>query len=130
MYKSPTPIAEIRTNGQSRLFSFFSIKHFDSTKIIIFFLILVGAVFYFSNLGLRPLEDYDEAVYGKVVEDLWLAALSAKLFGLNEFALRVPSAVLALFGVVFVYLIIFQFTRSRLVSVGGALLFLLTPPFL
>src|SRR3989338_1752144 len=92
------------------------------TKLIfIAALIILNGVFYFPNLGATPLDDYDEATYAQVVKEtltngnfltftyfgktwvdkpplhFWLMAASAKLFGLNEFALRLPAALFGIF---------------------------------
>jgi 4-amino-4-deoxy-L-arabinose transferase-like glycosyltransferase len=89
--------------------------------------VLVGS-FYFLQLGAGALWDNSEPTYGEIVKELfrtgnwltlhfnyhpwlihpplwfWIAAGSVKLFGLTEFALRLPSATLGLLSAVAVYL--------------------------
>lgn len=86
------------------------------TEIIIF---LAALVFYSINLGGVPLLDPDEPVYGQTAREMvltgswltpklngllwfdkppmyfWLSALSYNVFGINEFAARFPSALMA-----------------------------------
>lgn len=79
--------------------------------------VALAAFLYLFNLARLPLEDTDEATYAMVVREMlrsghyltptlhgrpwidkppllfWLTSGSAKLFGLNEFALRLPEAI-------------------------------------
>ncbi len=90
-------------------------------------LILIAAFVMFFNLGGIPLLDPDEPVYAETAKEMlrhndfvspriygeywydkppmyyWLVAASFKLFGVNEFASRFPSAVLAILGALYVY---------------------------
>lgn len=56
---------------------------------------------------------------------LWLIALSYKLFGINEFALRIPSAVMSALVILFIYRIGSN-TCNKKVGWYGALLFTLS----
>ena len=94
-----------------------------------FYLILLGilsVVFLFLGMGSYPLVDVDETRYAVMSRDLlghnwnflmlngvpfiekpplyfWFTALSIKLFGFHEFAIRLPMALLALGTVFFTY---------------------------
>ena len=94
----------------------------------------------FAGLGRVPLVDPDEPVYGQVAKEMaaggswltphlggrmwfdkpplfyWLSAASVKAFGLNEFACRLPSAVMAIGLLLFVYwLVKHDFSRRAAV---------------
>ena len=99
-----------------------------------------------------PFVDYDEATYAKVVVDtiksgdvssftlsghhwfekpplyLWLAIVSVKIFGAEEFAFRLPGIFASLLCLWLVYLIVKELTRSS-VSATFAFLLLLSSPF-
>ncbi|MCE5197786.1 MAG: glycosyltransferase family 39 protein [Armatimonadota bacterium] len=84
---------------------------------------------YFAGLGHNPLLDPDEPIYGQFVKEMvrsgdwltphyggqlwfdkpplfyWLSAASVKMFGLSEFAVRLPSAVCAVGIVLMVFLL-------------------------
>lgn len=88
--------------------------------------LLIFLSFYF-NLGSVPLFDLDEGAFSEATREMllsgdyittylggelrfdkpiliyWLQALSVKLFGLNEFALRLPSALAATFWAIILY---------------------------
>src|SRR5690349_11654747 len=90
------------------------------SQAFVFLTLAFLAVLYFVRLGAGSLWDNSEPQYGEIVKEMvrsgdwltlhkdlqpwfihpplwfWAAALSAKIFGLTEFALRLPSAV---FGV-------------------------------
>jgi 4-amino-4-deoxy-L-arabinose transferase-like glycosyltransferase len=92
-------------------------------------LLLVCGICFFLNLGSTPLLEPDEGRNAEVAREIlvtgdWVtphlnfarklnkpillfsaSALSMRLFGVNEFAARVPSAVAAVLGVVAVYLL-------------------------
>lgn len=96
-----------------------------------FYLILLGVlsfVFLFIGMGSYPLVDVDETRYAVMSRDLlhhnwnflmlngvpfiekpplyfWLTALSVKLFGFNEYAIRIPMSILATATVFFTYFI-------------------------
>lgn len=123
-------------------------------KILLIVLVLISGVFYLVNLGKLPLEDYDEATYAQVLKEsvqkenylsftyfgsnwfekpplqFWLTAASAKVFGFNEFALRLPSAIFGILTVILVYLIIKETAKNKLAAFLAALLLILMPFFL
>jgi 4-amino-4-deoxy-L-arabinose transferase-like glycosyltransferase len=103
-------------------------------------LILLAAFVMFYNLGGIPLLDPDEPVYAETAKEMlkhqdfvspriygdfwydkppmyyWLAAASFQLFGISEFAARLPSALLAILGALYVY-----FAASRLFGARAGL---------
>ena len=101
-------------------------------------LICLTAIFvlYFASIGKPPLMDPDEPVYGQVAKEMadgggwltphldgipwfdkpplfyWLTGISAKLLGLSEFSVRLPSAIMAVILLCLVYaLAIRDFSR-------------------
>ncbi|MBP1765585.1 MAG: hypothetical protein H6Q65_2643, partial [Firmicutes bacterium] len=98
-------------------------------------LVAISALVMFFNLGGIPLLDPDEPVYAETPLEMiaahdflspriygefwydkppmyyWLVAAAFQIFGVNEFAARFPSALLAVFCVAFVY-----FSGSRLLG--------------
>ena len=90
-------------------------------------LLLIALLTVFVNLGGIPLLDPDEPVYAETPKEMlqfadfvspriygefwydkppmyyWLVAASFKMFGVNEFAARFPSAALAVVGILAVY---------------------------
>ena len=96
---------------------------------ILLLLFIAGALF--VNLGNLPLFDEDEGAYAEVTREMletgnfltprlegkpffhkppmiyWTQALSVRLFGLNEFAFRLPSAIASLVWAV----LLFYFVR-------------------
>ncbi|MEI6532410.1 MAG: glycosyltransferase family 39 protein [Candidatus Roizmanbacteria bacterium] len=97
-------------------------------KIILVFCFFISVFIIFTDLHTAPLENWDEAFYGATVKELiqrkdpivlyfngspflekpplqmWLVSLTTKFTGLNEFAIRFPSAVSA---IVIIALILF-----------------------
>jgi 4-amino-4-deoxy-L-arabinose transferase-like glycosyltransferase len=88
---------------------------------------IIAAVVILPGLGVQSLANWDEAIYGVVTRELlsdpglslryggrlwfekppfafWLMAASSAVFGLTEFALRLPSALFGIVGVVLQYL--------------------------
>ncbi len=96
-------------------------------------LILLSIVTFLLPLGITPLFDLDEGAFSEATREMlssgnyittyldgalrfdkpiliyWLQVLSVKLFGLNEFALRLPSAIAGLFWAYLVY----RFTQKE-----------------
>lgn len=115
--------------------------------------IVIAACFLSININ-RPLTDYDEATYAKVVVDtlksgdvlsftlsgnswyekppmyLWLAMGSVKLFGEHEFAFRIPSILASLLCLWLTYLIARRLTNSELAGLAAFLVLLFTSAFL
>lgn len=107
------------------------IKQFYSDSPERFYLILLGLlsfIFLFVGMGAYPLVDVDETRYAVMSRDLlhhnwnflmlngvpfiekpplyfWITALSIKLFGFQEYAIRLPMSILATLTVFFTYYI-------------------------
>lgn len=87
----------------------------------------LAAAFILPGLGTESLTNWDEAIYGVVVRELlthpavtlhyggeplfakppllfWLMAVTSSVFGLTEFALRLPSATFGILAIVLIYL--------------------------
>lgn len=101
---------------------------------------VISAVIIFFHLGNVPLLDPDEPVYAETPKEMlalnefispriygaywydkppmyyWLVAASFKIFGINEFAARAPSALLGVLCILFVYA-----AGRRLLGSGSAL---------
>lgn len=101
-------------------------KH--NQKILLAALLLLAAFFMFYGYDLA-LTDYDEATYAQVIQHslnsgnylsfvrgasywfekpplyFWQAFVTVKMFGLTEFALRLPSIICGILGVYFTYLL-------------------------
>ena len=119
---------------------------------LLFFLLTTATVFLSLQIA-RPLTDYDEATYAKVVVNtlhsghfaslmlsghpwfekppffLWLMMGSMKIFGEHEFAFRLPAILLTLLCIWLVYLITKKLTDDVLTAVIAALVFLFSPGF-
>ncbi len=96
-------------------------------NILIYLVLLLFAFFFFYRLGFLPLTNWDEAWYATVARNMlksgdwldlqwngrgyydhppmgfWLMGVSLLLFGVNEFAVRFPSALLGLLTLLVVY---------------------------
>ena len=108
---------------------------------------------FFWKLGQAALVDNDEATYAQVVKDMlssghllsltyfggswfdkpplyfWIAALCVKIFGLNEFALRLPSALTGIGTVLLVWAISLRLTKNDWIAFGSGLVLLTTSLF-
>lgn len=115
--------------------------------------LLLVAVYFLSLDITRPLANYDEATYAKVAVDtltsgdmwsftlsgsawyekpplyLWLAMGSIKLFGVHEFAFRIPSILASLVCLWLTYVIVRRLTGSELASIYAFLILLSAPLF-
>lgn len=100
-----------------------TLPSWQTIVIFILFGIFIFTVFY--NLGKAPLQNWDEAFYGENIQQIlrrndwivmyfnnypfndkpplymWIGAVSAMVFGMNEFAVRLPSAIAGI-AVVFI----------------------------
>ncbi len=100
-------------------------------------LVLLAAFIMFFNLGGVPLLDPDEPVYAETAKEMiaaddfvspriygdywydkppmyyWLVAAAFKLFGVSEFAARLPSAVLAILCALYVYYAVSRLFGAR-----------------
>lgn len=97
---------------------------------VIFLLVLFcGAFLFFWNIDNYGLADWDEAWYAEIARNIlkshnwlllsfnglpyydhpptgfWLMAISMKIFGINEFAVRFPSALCGFLSIILIYLI-------------------------
>jgi len=118
-------------------------------KIYIFFIVACLCVFpLFNDLGKRPIEMWDEARYANNAIDMyqhpnlfvvsyegvpetyiskpplviWLEAISFKIFGLNEFALRFPSALMGLFTILILFSFCFSVLKNFTLGIISALI--------
>lgn len=97
--------------------------------IFVLILIILFSFLFFYRLDYNTLVSWDEAWYGSIAKNIlesgnwvdtsfngkpfydhppmgfWLTALSYKIFGINEFATRFPSAILGLFTIILVFFI-------------------------
>jgi 4-amino-4-deoxy-L-arabinose transferase-like glycosyltransferase len=107
------------------------IKYLKNYKFEILFFAILGAVL-LLNLGASSLWEPDEPRYAEAVREMfekgdfltphynyeyrfdkpifyyWMIAGSFKLFGMNDFALRFPSAVLTFLTILFLYLLVYK----------------------
>ena len=112
----------------------------------------IAAILFSINIG-RPLIDYDEATYAKVVTDtlqagqvidlyhfdrpwfekpplyLWTVMGSVSLFGEHEWAFRIPSIIFAVLCCWLVYFIALEVTGSVLAAILGFLVLLTSNSF-
>lgn len=128
------PVSNLRSYYQNRYF-------------LLFIIILLGAFFRFYHLGRLPIAG-DESFHALAVKGilnygapkmpngeiylratplLYLQALSLSIFGQNEWALRLPTAILGTINIMLVYFVVLTFTRSTAVSILASLLFCLSP---
>lgn len=104
---------------------------------LIFFALLAVVIGFYNNLGGVPLFDVDEGAFSEATNEMlrrhdyvsptlfgeprydkpiliyWLQAASVSLFGLNEAALRLPSAVAATLWALAIYLFLKRLGRPR-----------------
>jgi len=107
---------------------------------------IISIIIVFSNLGGIPLLDPDEPVYAETPKEMfafnefvspriygeywydkppmyyWLVAASYKIFGMNEFAARFPSAILAVACTLVVYLFGRRLFNERAGMIGALVL--------
>jgi len=75
----------------------------------------------FMPLAFRSLDDYKPPLY------VYLTVPSVAIFGLNEFAVRFPSAILGVGAVILVYFLTRELFKSALCSLLSALLLAISP---
>ncbi|MDD5583867.1 MAG: glycosyltransferase family 39 protein [Candidatus Omnitrophica bacterium] len=112
-------------------------------------LLVLSSILIFWNLGTGSLTSWDEGVYAQVAKEIytsgnwvdltwqglpwsdkpplymWLTVLFYKLFGINEFAARAPSALSGIATVIAVYILACKL-YSRRVGIASSLLLLST----
>lgn len=113
-----------------------------------FFLIVLVLVFsflFFYRLDWNTLVSWDEAWYGTIARNMlqkgdfiymvwkdrpyydhppmgfWLMAASYKIFGVNEFSTRFPSAFLGLLSILLIYVVSCELFKNRLIGFVSAL---------
>lgn len=110
------------------------------------FLILVGLFLFTYNLGSLYFVDEDEAMYAEVAREMlerqdwiyphcnyaywidkpplvpWGIAISFKLFGINEFTVRLWHSIIAVFGILVIYLIAKELFNSEVGLFSGLIL--------
>lgn len=120
---------------------------------ILAFLIILAGIFYFYHVGDKPFTDFDEATYADVIMDtlqsgnvltlyksgqpwfekpplyFWVGMLSVKVFGENEFAMRLPSILFSLITLLFTYLIVRKLSGDVFSSIIAFLILLFSPLF-
>ncbi len=123
-------------------------------KWLFFIFSSVVAFLFLFHLGSQAFIDYDEATYAQVTKEtvagghflplllrgepwvdkpplyFWAGIISSKIFGLNEFALRLPSALSGIISVFLTFLIARILTNSRKIALMAVGILLTTGIFL
>jgi 4-amino-4-deoxy-L-arabinose transferase-like glycosyltransferase len=153
MNKAPAPVSRERKSVDDSVdhcrASFSSLDKLDLALGLA--LAAVAASILLPGLGRESLANWDEAIYGVIARNLlsrpgltlyyagqpwfekppllfWLMAASSSLFGLTEFALRLPSALFGISAIALQYLAGRQLA-GRLAGVAAALFLLGVPQF-
>ncbi|OGD88715.1 hypothetical protein A2693_04610 [Candidatus Curtissbacteria bacterium RIFCSPHIGHO2_01_FULL_40_12] len=72
-------------------------------------------------LSFRSFDDYKPPIY------TYLVVPSVAIFGLNDFAVRLPSATLGVLAVIFTYLMVFELFKNRQIALLTALFLTISP---
>src|SRR3989338_372526 len=72
-------------------------------------------------LSFRSFDDYKPPIY------TYLVVPSVAIFGLNDFAVRLPSATLVVLAVIFTYLMVFELFKNRQIALLTALFLTISP---
>lgn len=120
--------------------------------VLVFLFVAAGALLLFG-LGHFPFKDYDEATFAMVAAEMvesddyihltrdgkpwidkppllfWLMGASARLFGFNEFSLRLPGAIIGIAMVFLTYALARFLTSNRNVALLSAFILLTTSHF-
>src|SRR3989344_7937141 len=72
-------------------------------------------------LSFRSFDDYKPPVY------TYLVVPSIFVFGLNDFAVRMPSAFLGVLAVLFTYLMVFELFKNKVIALLSALFLAISP---
>ncbi|OGK39340.1 hypothetical protein A3A74_05215 [Candidatus Roizmanbacteria bacterium RIFCSPLOWO2_01_FULL_35_13] len=110
------------------------------------FLAIFFTFIFFYRLDYNTLASWDEAWYGSIARDMartgdfmnmvwngkpyydhppmgfWLMAISYKFFGVNEFTTRLPSALLGIFSILFMYKIGVELFGKKIIGFASALI--------
>lgn len=114
-------------------------RYIDSPKIAQVLVLIFAGFFGFFYLGNQPISAWDEALHGELAMQMlitgdyinysfggqpefwfskpplaiWAIAMSYKIFGFNEFALRFPSAIAIMGSFLFLFRMILPYKGSR-----------------
>ncbi len=115
-------------------------------NIFVFLLIIFFGFLFFYRLGWNSLVSWDEAWYGVIARNIvesgnfihmvwkekpyydhpplgfWLMAICYKLFGINEFSTRLPSALLGLLSILIIYKVGLELFKNRRIGFVSALI--------
>lgn len=115
-------------------------------KVLLLILTLLFSFLFFFRLDNPTLKDWDEAWYASISRNIvrtgnlfslqwyggtytdhpplgfWLMATSYKLFGINEFSTRFPSALLGLLSIILIYKIGEKLFQSKPIGFAAALI--------
>lgn len=121
-----------------------SVYLFLKRYIFLIVLILIFLPLFFYRLDYNTLSSWDEGWYGSIARNIiktgdifrlswnekpyfdhppmgfWLMALSYKLFGINEFSTRLPSAFLGLLTIILIYKTAIEFFGKRIIGFVAA----------
>ncbi len=127
-------------------------KRFSLIGVGVALVLALASFLVLTRLGSAPFWDYDEASYAQITHMMltqhsvvsqeyfhgpflekpplyeWLATLSAILFGENEFALRLPSALAGIALIALTMLLAYTLTQSSLAALLSGVVLLTTSP--
>jgi hypothetical protein len=119
------------------------VKQSVSGRFLVFLPIVLTFILYFASAASRAVTDYDEGFYAQAARHMvesgnwvtayandvrflekppllyWVTAVSFKIFGINEFALRLPTAFAVVALVWIVVLIVRKLTDERAALAAG-----------
>lgn len=115
-------------------------------KAPIIFLVVLFAFIFFYKLDYNTLQSWDEAWYAEIAKGIiktgdvlnmvwnnkpfydhppmgfWLIAASYKIFGINEFATRFPSALLGLLSIILIYMTSVYLFKKKAIGFAASLI--------
>jgi len=120
-----------------------------------FFILGFSSFFLFWDLGKNTLLDWDEAIYASVSKNIistgnfltlqwpvdtnwfekpplyfWISSFFMRIFGVNEFSARLPSAIFALLGILLVYKFSSYLFKSKITGFLSALMLATTAHYI
>lgn len=134
----------------------FSLKKYPETtqeRLILLFIFFAAAGLFLTRLGHFPFKDYDEATYALVSAEMvesgyyihfthdrspwidkppllfWLIGGSVHILGFNEFALRLPEALIGIASIFLTYAFARSLTNNKTVAFLSACILLTTSQF-